>query len=147
MNRRNRITYRRLAYTAVFFDRLDRLHQISGIVQRVKDSDNVDSVLYGFFDEFVNDIVRVMLISQKVLTSQEHLKPRVRHRRAQFAKSFPRIFVKKSHAGVESRSAPAFERPIAHAVKDLATGEHVLGLHPCCRLRLMRVAQDGVGYK
>ena len=144
---RNGVAYRRFADTAVFLYGFDGLHKVSGVVERVENSDYVNSVFDGFFNKFVNHVIRIMLVSEQILTSQKHLKTGFRHCGTQFAQTLPRVFVKETHTSVKRCAAPAFKRPIAYAVENFAAGEHILDSHSRCRLRLVRVTENCVCYK
>jgi len=91
--------------------------QVPRVIQRVKHADNIDSVFDGLLDEFLDHVVGVMLITQKILPAQEHLQLGVGHGLAQFAQTDPRIFVQVAHAAVKSSAAPAFQRPKAGVVE------------------------------
>ena len=64
---------------------------------------------------------------------------------AQLAQPLPRVLVQKAQAGVERGAAPAFERIVADRVEHFAGREHLLERHARGGLRLVRVAQDGIG--
>ena len=70
---------------------------------------------------------------------------RVRQVGAQLAQPFPRVLIQKAQAGVERGAAPAFEGIVPDRVENFAGGEHLLERHARGGLRLVRVAQDGVG--
>ena len=86
-----RINQRHLRMTAFFFTRLYRSLQISHVIETVKNSENINPVCNGFLDEIFNDIIRVMLISQNILPSKEHLQ-------LCFFEAFPQL--SKSHPGI-----------------------------------------------
>ena len=64
---------------------------------------------------------------------------------AQLAQPLPRILIQKTQAGVERGAAPALKGIVANRVENFAGGEHLLERHARGGLRLVRVAQDGVG--
>ena len=64
---------------------------------------------------------------------------------AQLAQPLPRILIQKTQAGVERGAAPTLERVVADRVENFAGGEHLFERHARGSLRLVRVAQDGVG--
>ena len=90
---------------------------VSQVVERIEYTDDVDAVFNTLSDEKANDIVGIMLVAQKVLTSEEHLQLGVRARLADLAQALPRIFVEISQAGDERSAAPALERIVARLVK------------------------------
>ena len=134
---------RDLCPAAVLLDGLDCLAEIADIVQRVKDTDDLNAVFNGLLAEFLDDIVGIMLIAEDVLPTEEHLQLGLGHMGLQRAQTLPRILVEEAHADIEGRAAPAFEGPIAHVVEQLTGGKHILNAHTGRSLRLVRVAEDG----
>ena len=78
---------------AGFFCGFCRTFEVTGIVARIENAENADTVFCGGFDELIDDIVGIVAVSQKVLTAQQHHDLRVGHRRVKFAQAFPRIFI------------------------------------------------------
>ena len=72
-------------------------------------------------------------------TAEKHLNGSFFEMTFKNSESFPRVFVQKSHAGVESRPAPRFERIISYLVELIEYGKHLVESHSRCRLRLMSV--------
>src|SRR5699024_8876858 len=97
-----------------------------GIVQSVENSDDVDTVLDGHLDEFVDDVVCIVLVTQNVLTSQKHLQLCVGHSLLKLTQSLPRILVEESEAGVERSAAPALYRIISDLVQFGRGGKHLV---------------------
>ena len=69
MNGARRVRNSDFADSAVFFDCLNRRFEVSHVVQRVENSDYVNTVFNRIFDKLLHYVVGVMLITQKVLTS------------------------------------------------------------------------------
>src|SRR5471032_3358584 len=111
------------------FHRFDGHAQVTHVVHRVEDAEHVDAVDRCFSDKGFNHVVAVMAVAQQVLATQEHLQACVRQRRAQLAQTLPRVFLQEAYAGVESRAAPAFQRPVADFVELIADRQHVFGAH------------------
>ena len=133
-------------YTTVFFTALDSLFNIANIIKSIKYSDNLNTVLNRFFNKHINNIVRIMLVTEKILSTKEHLQLSVRHMLLYGAESFPGVFVKETHTRVKGSTAPTLNRPIAHRIQFLKGGNHILKLHSGCSLRLMSVTKNGIGY-
>ena len=72
--------------------------KVSYIVECIENSDDVDSVLNALCDELSYNVVRIVLVAEKILTSEKHLKLRVRTRLANLSESLPRILVKVTQA-------------------------------------------------
>ena len=64
---------------------------------------------------------------------------------AQLAQTLPRVLVEKAQAGVKRGAAPTFEGVVADGIEHFTGGKHVLQRHARCRLRLVRIAQNGIG--
>ena len=86
-----------------------------------------------------------MLIAQKILTSEEHLKLGVRAGLANLAQALPRVFVEITQAGVERGAAPALERIVAGLVKLRQYSLESLKGHTGRNKRLIRVSKDSLG--
>ena len=134
---------RDLCPAAVLLDGLDRLTEIADVVQRVKDTDDLNAVFDGLLAEFFDDIVCIVLVAENVLPTEEHLQLGLGHMGFQRAQTLPRILVEEAHADIEGCAAPALEGPIAHVVEQLTGGKHILDAHTGRGLRLVRVAEDG----
>ena len=141
----DRVAHGRLADAAVFLGGLHGGFHVAGVVERVKNADDVDAVFDRQADELVHHVVAVVLVTQDVLTAQQHLQLGLGHGLAQRAQPLPRILVQEAKARVKRGAAPAFQRIVADSVQLLSCGEHILEAHPRRGLRLVRVAQNGVG--
>jgi len=63
--------------TAVLFDGPDRCLEVARIVERIENTENVDSVLTRERHEPVDDVVGVVAVPNEVLPAQKHLQRRV----------------------------------------------------------------------
>jgi hypothetical protein len=43
------------------------------IVESIKNPEHIYAIFMGCFDEFINNIIRVMAVTNKILPSEEHL--------------------------------------------------------------------------
>ena len=86
-----------------------------------------------------------MLVTENVLTAEEHLQLGVGQVGAQLTQALPRIFVQKTHTGVKCSAAPTFQRVVANRIEHFTGREHIFKRHACGGLRLMGIAQDGIG--
>ena len=129
-----------LAHLDVLFDRVDRAlgvrdtaggdgvlgrvllggfqrgGDVAEVVQRVKDTQDVDAVLDGQLDELLDDVVMIVLVAEQVLAAKQHLQLGVGHGLADVAQSLPGILAQVTQAGVERSAAPAFHRIVAGLV-------------------------------
>ena len=140
------VAYGRLAYSAVLLGVFDCGFQISHIVERIEYANDVNAVLDCLAAELLHDVVRIVLIAKYVLTAEKHLQLGVGQGLLQLAETLPRILVQEAQAGVKCSAAPALQRIIANAVQYFAGGEHILCAHTSSGLRLVRIAQYGIGY-
>ena len=103
-------------FGGIFLGRLKCGGDVAEVVQCVEDTQDVDAVLDGQFDELLDDIVMVVLVAEQVLATQQHLQLGVGHGLADIAQSLPRILAQIAQAGIERRAAPAFHGVIAGLV-------------------------------
>ena len=145
MNGADGITQRRLTDATVLLRITNRCFQVSRIVQRVKNTDDVNAVFNGLAAELLHHIVRIVLVAQNVLAAEEHLQFRIGQRLAQRSQTIPGIFIQKAQAGIEGGAAPDLQRPVADGVQNFAGGQHILDAHARGSQRLVRIAQNGIG--
>ena len=69
MHRTDGIADGALYVSAVFFNSLHGIGHVTRVVQGVKDAEDIDSVLDGQLGEFVDDIIRVVLVAQDILAA------------------------------------------------------------------------------
>jgi len=129
------------------FDFTDGPLQIADVIEGVEDAEDIDAVKCRALDKLLQHVVGVVAIPDQVLAAQQHLQFRLRHRRAEGAQTFPRIFFEEPEAGIEGRAAPDLQRPESHGVQLLGDGQHVLGAHPGREQALMPVAQRDLGHQ
>ena len=86
--------------------------KVAEIVQGIENTDDINTVLDTELNEFLNDVIMIVLVSQKVLATEQHLKTRIGHVLADVPQSFPRILSQISEAGVKGGAAPALDRVI-----------------------------------
>ena len=82
--------------------------QVAEIVQRIEDTDNVNTVLDAQFNEFFDNIIMIVLVTQQVLSAKQHLQPGIGHIFADVPQPLPGIFSQITQAGVKGRATPAF---------------------------------------
>ncbi|MDF2490680.1 MAG: hypothetical protein K0S77_3302, partial [Pseudomonas sp.] len=123
---------------------LDRHAQVTHVVHRVEDAEDVDAVDRGLGHERLDHVVAVVPVAEQVLPAQEHLQTGVGQGGAQLAQALPRVFLEEAYASVEGRAAPDFQRPIADLVELFADRQHVLGAHARGEQGLVGIAQDGI---
>ncbi len=85
-----------------------------------------------------------MVITENVLSAEEHLQFRVLKPVAQFAQSFPRIFLQEAQGRVKCCTTPAFHRIVAHFVHLVYYWQHLFGGHSCCNQGLMGITQNSL---
>ena len=130
---------------AAFLDRFDGELHVAGVVEGVEYAEYVDTDFGGVLYKGDKDIIGIVLVAEDVLPAKEHLEPGVGHMLLYGANPVPGALAQVAHARIESRAAPALDRPVADLVELLEDWRHVLRAHAGRQERLVRVAQDGVG--
>ena len=92
VDRSGGVANRRLNVTFLFLGRVDSGLEVSGIVERVEDTQDVDAVGYRLLDKVLDDVVGVMTVAEDILSAEEHLKFGVLESVTEFTKSVPRVF-------------------------------------------------------
>ena len=133
-----------LDVAAVFLGGVHGGLQIAQIVQRVKDADDVDAVVQGFFHEVIHHVIRVVAVAQDVLGAEQHLQFGFFEAGAELAQAVPGVFVQEAERGIEGGAAPAFHGVVTHFVHFFDDGEHLFGGHAGGDQRLVAVAKDGL---
>ncbi len=120
MNRAVGIADRALRMAAIFLDGFDSHLQIAAVIQRIEDTENVHPVFTGECNHTFQDVIRIVLVTQAVLTAQQHLERRLLGNRLDLAQTFPGVFAQKPKTDVKSGSAPALQRIIADVINLLS---------------------------
>ena len=71
---------------------------IAKVVECVENTDNINAVFNALSDKGSYDVIGIVLVSEKILTSEKHLKHCVGTSLSDFAKSLPRIFINVTKA-------------------------------------------------
>src|SRR4030042_1947510 len=112
VNRAGSVANSSLYVTLVFTDGSDRRFHVPEVVQRIEYTKNIDTILDRKPNEFIQYIVSIMTITNKVLSPEEHLQTRVFHNFPQASKSFPGIFVEEADTGIKGGSSRSEERRV-----------------------------------
>ena len=115
--------------------------QIADIVESIKNSEHTDTMSAGMLYEFLNDIIGVVVVTEKILTAKQHLN-RCLEFCLEFVESLPRVFIEETKAGIESCTAPSLKRLVANIVEGLKHWFHLTVAHTSCAERLMTITQD-----
>ncbi len=132
MNRTCGVANRPFHQLAGFERGFDRRSHVAEIIHGIEDTENIDTIGRGAFDEGSHDIIGIVVVADHVLATQEHLKTGFGHGRAQLTQAFPRVFFKKTQSSVERRAAPSFQRPVADIVELSGNRQHILRSHSGC---------------
>jgi len=132
----------RLNVSALLDSCLDSGLEVSCIVQRVKDTEDIDTVCNGLLYEVLNNVVRIVTVTENVLSAEEHLKLRVLAVRLDGTESLPRILVEETETGIEGGTAPSLEGIISNLIHYVKDGNHFFCSHTRCGKRLMRITED-----
>ena len=96
MNRARSIGNSSRCHSSVLKCFINSYLEIIKVIKCIKDTNDINAVFYRCPYKASYYIVRIMLIAQYILTSEQHLKLGVRHSLAQLPESLPRILVKVS---------------------------------------------------
>ena len=131
--------------TAVFLCGVYSGLQIAHVIERVKNSQNIDTVINTLFNEIIYKVIGIMTVAEHILTSEKHLKFCIGALFADKAKSVPRVLIKKAQAGVKGCTAPAFERMVTDLIHLFKYALKFIRSHSGRDQGLMRVSEDGFG--
>src|SRR5271156_6719419 len=84
-------------------------HDVLQIIQRVKNTENINPILLCLLTEIINRIIRQRRIGHPVRSTKQHLKWNIRNKFSKFTKSIPRIFVEETHCDIERCTSPHFK--------------------------------------
>ena len=137
---------RNLRVSLLLFRRLDSGFEVSDIVEGVENSDDIDTVCDRFLNEILNQIVRVVTITEHILSSEQHLELGVGHFLSDNSQALPRVLVEEADAGIEGCAAPALRGVEANLVHFGQNRAHFIDGHSRCEQALVRVAENGFRY-
>ena len=135
-----------LHMSAFLVGRLDGSLQVAGVVQSVKDADDVDAVGNRLLYKVLHSVICVGTVAQHILAAEQHLQLLVRQFLAQDAQTLPRILVQEADAAVERSAAPALHGEVVDLVHFGQDGAHLVHGHTGSQQRLVRITQDDLGH-
>ena len=116
--------------------------QILYIIERIKNSDDVDTVLYGAADKGPDHLIRIVMISQHILSPQQHLQLGVLHLRADVSQPLPRVLLQVTQADIKGRTAPTLHGIKARLVDGLQNWRKLPKSQPSGHQRLVGIPQN-----
>ena len=119
--------------------------KVFDVIQRIKNTNNINTVGDGTLYKILKDIIGIVTIAQHILAAEQHLQLGVGAHLANGTQALPRILVEEAEAGVKRRAAPALQRIETDLIQLLKNGKHVLNRHSCRNQRLVRITQHGLG--
>ena len=119
---------------------IDRCLEVAHVVQRVEDAEYAHAMLGSLLDELLDDIVRIVVVAEQVLTTKQHL-DRSLETGLELVESLPRIFVEEAKARIKGRTAPGFKRVVADLVERCKHRLHLGVMHARRTQGLMPVAK------
>lgn len=99
---------------------LDTNLKLVDVVESIKDTEDINTVLLGLVNEVVNGVVRQRSVGNTVGTTEKHLEGNVGDELSHLAESVPGVLVEESHGDIEGSTTPALKR--------VEVGEGVAGL-------------------
>ena len=109
----------------------NRNFEIANVVKRVKNSEYPDSVLGCVLHKFFDNVIGIMIVTEKILSAQKHLNGSFQFR-FQLVETLPGIFVQKAKASIKSCAAPCFKSFVTDFVKTFEHRLHVAIAHTSC---------------
>ena len=140
MERRDRVGDAHLKVSALSLGLIGNDLHVAKIIQRIEDANNINAVSDHALYKFPHDIVRIVTVSDQILSANQHLQLRFLDPFANFTKALPRILIQETHRGVKRRAPPHFKRVVPHLIHGFTNGEHILRLHAGCHGGLMRIS-------
>ena len=125
-------------------DGLGVVHYVADVVQRVEHAEHVDAVAMGSGDEAVHDFLGVVLVAYQVLAAGKHGKRGVGSQRLDGAQALPRVLIQEAQAGVEGRTAPCLDCPVAHTIHLRQNRLNIADGHAGCPQALLAVTNGGI---
>ncbi len=89
-----------------FFGRLNGNFHIAGIIQGIKNPENIYAVFNGQTDKLTHYIICIVAVSHQILPAEKHLEGGIGSFLAYKAQAFPGVFVQEADAGVKGSAAP-----------------------------------------
>lgn len=141
-----RVTDSTLNDTTGLLSGIDTDLQVLKIVERVENSENVETGLNSFPGEVVNGIVRVRSVTDSVGTSDQSLQRNVGDQLPQSPQPDPRVLVEEPHRDIKGGTTPTLERVgVLEGVRSLSGDVgHVNGSHTGSKERLVGVSPCSV---
>ena len=88
-----------------------------------------------------------MTVTENVLSAEEHLKLGVLAVILDGTKSYPRILLEESEAGIEGSAAPSLKRMVTNLIHIIEDRNHLFGGHSGRCKRLMSITENSLCYK
>jgi hypothetical protein len=124
---------------ADFLHGRDGTLDVAGVVEGVKNPEDIHAVLGGLLHKMVNNVVAIVAVAQQVLATQKHLQPAVRHQRTECPQPLPRILVQKPDTRVIRGTTPTLHTPEPRGINISTRTHHVLSGHPGRHQRLVSI--------
>lgn len=141
-----RVTDSTLNNTTGLLGGIDTDLQVLKVVERVEDSENVETGLNSLPREIVDGIVRVRSVTDSVGTSDQSLQRDVGDQLPQSPQPDPRVLVEEPHRDIKGGTTPTLERVgVLEGVRSLSGDVgHVNGSHTGSKERLVGVSPCSV---
>ena len=87
------------------FCHFDRKFHVPNIIDRVKNPENINSVLVGLSNEFLDHVIRIVPVPYEVLAPEQHLSIGIFHFFLDISQALPGIFVQVADAAVKGSTS------------------------------------------
>ena len=112
------------------------------IIQCIKNTENAHAMLRCFTDKSTDNIIRVMIIAEKILAAEKHLDRGFFQMFFKSIQSFPRILIQKTKTRIKRSSAPCFKSIKADFIQCFQLRQHLTDAHTGSAQRLVCVTKD-----
>ena len=130
---------------ARLFSCLCSAFHITRIVTSIENTETSDTVLCSCFNKFINNVICIVLVTKKVLSTKKHHDFVVWKSSVKLAKTFPWIFVQKADTRVISSSTPTFNIFITSFIKLITDRKHICSCHTCSVKTLVSITDCKFG--
>ena len=83
--------------------------ELVDIVQGIKDTEDIDTVLLGLVDEVIDGVIRQRGVSNTVSTTEKHLERNVGNKLSHLSESVPGVLIEESHGNIKGGTTPALK--------------------------------------
>ena len=127
---------------AGFLDGPEGRLEVSRIVNRIENPEDVQTAFACVEAELSHDVISIVSVANDVLTAKEHHQFGVGHQLSQLYQSRPGVFIQKSGRYVKGGTTPDFHAEPTNFIHRFRNGDHVLRSHSGRQRRLVTITKS-----